>query len=187
MLEHLNVSTSTFLPLIKFEQLHTIRGTTSLNACSTSSLVRVIRPFQTPCSRSLSQSYVRRSIFDHGFKVDISAHHPKLDDRGHLGPIKLTLGLPLELSQNTLDAGFIAELTTLQLDLEHALSCTIDKHTPCLYALARADLLQGELGSGLLALVQGRVDSGSSGIDNSEHNPLAKPLPRLGIIEGIMY
>ena len=96
---------------------------------------------------------------DHGFKVDISADHAKLDDRRHLGPIKLTFGLPLELFQNTLDARVTAELTTLQLDLEHVLSCTIDKHTPCLYALARADFLEGELGSGFLALVQGRVDS----------------------------
>ena len=56
MLEHLNALTSTFLPLINFKQLDSIRDTTSMNTCSTSSLVRVIRPLQTPCSRSLSQS-----------------------------------------------------------------------------------------------------------------------------------
>src|SRR5258706_1514777 len=164
-----------------------MRGTTSMNVCSTSSLVRVIRPFQTPCSRSFSQSYIRRSISDRGTKVDISAYQAKLDDRRHLGPIKLTLGLLLKFFYDTLDACVLAEPTTLQLGLEHVLSCTIDKHTPCLYALARADLLEGEIGSGFLALVQGRVDRGSSGVDNSEHNPLAKPLSRLGITEGIMY
>jgi len=110
---------------------------------------------------------------DHGFTEYISAHHAKLDDRRYLGPIKLTLGLPLELSQDALDARVIAEPTTLQLGLEHVLGCT--------------DFLEDELGSSLLALVQGRVDSRSSGIDNSEHNPLAKPLGRLGIIEGIVY
>ena len=56
MLEYLNALTSTFLSLINFKQLDSIRGTTSTNTCSASSLVRVIRPFQTPCSRSLSQS-----------------------------------------------------------------------------------------------------------------------------------
>src|SRR5258706_16050068 len=55
-LEHLNALASTFLRLIKHEQLETIRGTTSMNVVSTSSLVRVIRPFHTPCSRSFSQS-----------------------------------------------------------------------------------------------------------------------------------
>src|SRR5258706_13500027 len=124
---------------------------------------------------------------DHGFTEYISAHHAKLDDRRYLGPIKLTLGLPLELSQDALDARVIAEPTTSQLSLEHVLGCTIDKHTPCLYALARTGFLEDELGSGLLALVQGRVDSRSSGIDNSEYSPLAKPLSRLGITEGIMY
>ena len=117
---------------------------------------------------------------DRGFEVDISADYAKLDDRRHLGPVKLTLRLPLELSRNTLDARVLAEL-------EHVLSCTIDKHTPCLYALTSTDFFEDELGSGLLALEQGRVDSGSSGIDNSEHNPLTKPLGRLGIIESIMY
>ena len=92
---------------------------------------------------------------DCGSALDISADHAKLDDRRHLGPIKLTLGLPLELFQNTLDARIIAELTALQLGLEHVLSCTIDKHTPCLYALARTDFFEDELGGGLLALVQG--------------------------------
>ena len=129
-----------------------------------------------------------RSIADRGFKeANISAHHAKLDDRRHLRPIKLTLGLSLELSQNTLDARVIAEPTTLQLCLEHVLSGTIDKHAPCLYTLARTDFFEDEFGSGLLALVQGRVDSGSSGIDNSEQYPLAKPLSRLGIIESVMY
>src|SRR5258706_10927128 len=124
---------------------------------------------------------------DHGFTEYISAHHGKLDDRRRLGPIKLTLGLPLELFQNTLDARVIAELTTLQLGLEHVLSCTIDKHTPRLYALACTDFFEDEPGSGPLALVQGRVDSRPSGIDNSEQNPLAKPLGRLGIFESVMY
>ena len=86
-----------------------------------------------------------------------------------------------------MDARVIAEPTTLQLGLEHLLSRAIDKHTPRLYALARADLLEDELGSGLLAFVQGRVDGGSSGIDNSEYNPLVKPLSGLGITEGIMH
>jgi len=63
ILELFKALTSTFLPLTKFEQLDMIRGTTSTKVRSTSSLVRVIRPFQTPCSRSLSQSYIRRSIF----------------------------------------------------------------------------------------------------------------------------
>ena len=124
---------------------------------------------------------------DRGFKGDISADHAKLDDRRHLRPIKLSLGLPLELSQNTLDARIIAKPTTFQLGLEHVLSCTIDKHTPRLYALARTDFLEDEFGCGLLALVQGRVDSGPSGIDNSENDPLPKPLGRLGIIESVMY
>ena len=86
-----------------------------------------------------------------------------------------------------MDARVIAEPTTLQLGLEHVLSRAIDKHTPCLYALARTDFLEDELGSGFLALVQGRVDSRPPGIDNSEENPLAKPLGRWGIIEGIVY
>ena len=92
---------------------------------------------------------------DRAFKVDISADHAKLDDRRHLGPVKLTLGLLLELSQNTLDARVVAELTALQLGLEHVLSCTIDEHTPYLDAPTRADFFEDELGSGLLALVQG--------------------------------
>ncbi len=87
--------------------------------------------------------------------MDILTDLAKLDDRRRLGPIKLTLGLLLELSQNILDVGVIAELTALQLGLEHLLRCTIDKHTPCLYALARTDFLEEKLGSGLLALVQG--------------------------------
>src|SRR5258706_5314467 len=127
------------------------------------------------------------SISDRGFKVDNPADHAKLDDRRHLGPIKLTLGLPLKLSQNTSDAHVFGKPTTLQLGLEHELSCTIDKHTPCLYTLAHTDFLKDELGSRVLAPVQRRVDSRPSGIDNSEHNPLAKPLSRLCITEGIMY
>jgi hypothetical protein len=119
--------------------------------------------------------------------VVISADLAKLDDRRHLRPIKLTLGLLLELSQNILDVRVIAEPTALQLGLEHVLSRTINKHTPCLNALARTDFLEDELGSGLLALVQGRVNSGAPGIDNSEYNPLAKPLGRLGIVKGVMY
>ena len=124
---------------------------------------------------------------DRAFKVDISADHAKLDDRRRLGPIELTLGLLLKLSQDTLDAHVVAELTALQLGLEHVLSGAVDKHTPCLHALARTDFLEDEFRNGLLALVQSRVDSGSSGIDNSEYNPLAKPLGRLSIVEGIMY
>ena len=62
----------------------------------------------------------------------------------------------------------------------------IDKHTPCLNALTRTDFLEDELGSGLLALVQGRVDSRPPGINNSKYNPLVKPLGRLGIM-GVMY
>ena len=85
---------------------------------------------------------------DRGFEVDISADHAKLDDRRHLGPVKLTLSLPLELSRNTLDARVLAEL-------EHVLSCTIDEHTPYLDAPTRADFFEDELGSGLLVLVQG--------------------------------
>jgi len=119
--------------------------------------------------------------------VDISSDLAKLDDRRHLGPIKLTLGLLLKVFQYILDVCIIAEQTALQLGLEHVLSCAIDKHTPCLYALARTDFLEDELGSGFLALVQCRVDSRPSGIDNSEKNSLAKPLGRLGITEGIMY
>src|SRR5258706_12569297 len=120
---------------------------------------------------------------DHGFTEYISAHHAKLDDRRYLGPIKLTLGLPLELSQDALDARVIAEPTTLQLGLEHVLGCTIDKHTPRLYALARTDFLEDELGSGLLALVHRRVDSRPSGIDNRELNPLAKPMTSWGRLQ----
>ena len=75
----------------------------------------------------------------------------------------------------------------MQLGHEHVPSCTIDKHTPCLYALARTDLLEEELGSDHFALVQGRVDSRPPSIDNSEQNPLAKPLNSWGIIESIMY
>ena len=119
--------------------------------------------------------------------MDISADLAKLDDRRHLGPIKLALSPLLKLSQNILDVRVIAEPTALQFGLEHVLGCTIDKHTPCLYALARTDFLEDKLGSGLLALVQGRVDSRPSGIDNNEKSPLAKPLSRLGITEGIMY
>ena len=55
-LEHLNALASTFLPSIKWKQLDSIHGTTSMNVRSTSSLVRVIRPLCTPCLRSLSQS-----------------------------------------------------------------------------------------------------------------------------------
>jgi len=119
--------------------------------------------------------------------VDISADLAKLDDRRHLCPIELTLGFLLELSQNILDVRVIAEPTASQLCLEHVLRCTIDKHAACLNALARTDFLEDELGSGLLALVQGRVDSRPPGIDDGEYNPLAKPLGRLGIVEGIMY
>jgi len=119
--------------------------------------------------------------------VDIPADLAKLDDRRHLGPIKLPLGLLLKLSQNILDVRVVAELTALQFGLEHLLSRTIDKHTPCLYALTRTYFLEEKLGSGFLALVQGRVDSRPPGIDNSEENPLAKPLGRWGIIEGIVY
>ena len=119
--------------------------------------------------------------------MDILADLAKLDDRRHLGPIKLPLSLPLKLSQNILDIRVIAELTAFQLGLEYVLSCTIDKNTPCLYTLARTDFLEDELGSGLLAFVQGRVDSGSSCIDNSEKHSFAKPLGRWGIIEGIVY
>ncbi len=119
--------------------------------------------------------------------MGISADLAKLDDRRHLGPIKLTFSLLLKLSQNILDVRVVAEQTALQLGLEHLLSCPINKHTPCLYALARADFLEDKLGSSFLALVQGRVDGRPSSIDNSEHNPVAKPLGRLGIIEGVMY
>ena len=119
--------------------------------------------------------------------VDISADLAKFDNRRHLAPIKLTFGLLLKLSQNVLDVRIIAEQTALQLGLEHVLSCTIDKHTPCLYALARTDFLEDEPGSKSLALVQGRVDGRPSSIDNSEHNPVAKPLGGLGIIEGVVY
>ena len=119
--------------------------------------------------------------------MNVSADLAKLDDRRHLRPIKLTLGLLFELSQNILDIRVIAEPTALQLSPEHVLSCTIDKHTPCLNALARTNFLEDELGSGLLALVQGRVDSRPASVDNSEYNPLAKPLGRLGIVEGVMY
>ena len=119
--------------------------------------------------------------------MDISADLAKLDDRRHLGPIKLTLGLLLKLSQNILDVRVVAELTALQLGFKHVLSCTIDEHTPCLYALACTDFLEEKLGCGLLALVQGRVDSRPSGIDNNEKSALAKPLGRWGIIEGIVY
>ncbi len=127
------------------------------------------------------------SISDRGYKVDNPTDHAKLDDRRHLGPIKLTLGLPLKLSQNTSDARLFGKPTTLQLGLEHELSCTIDKHTSCLYTLAHTDFLEDELGSSLLALVQGRVDSRPSSIDNSKHNALAEPLSRLCIAEGVMY
>src|SRR5258706_7955558 len=127
------------------------------------------------------------SISDRGCKADNQADHAKLDDRRHLGPIKLTLGLLLELSQNSLDAHVFGKPTTLQLGLEHVLSCTIDKYTPCLYALARTDFFEDELGSGLLTFVQGRVDSRPSGIDNNEHDPLANPLSRLCIAESVVY
>ena len=119
--------------------------------------------------------------------MDVSVDLAKLDDRRHLRPIKLTLGLLLELSQNILDVCVIAEPTALQLGHDHALSCTIDKYTPCLNALARTDFLEDELGSGLYALVQGRVDSRPPGVDNSEYNPFAEPVGRLGIFEGVMY
>ena len=119
--------------------------------------------------------------------MDIPTDLAKLDDGRYLGPIKLALGLLLKLSQNILDIRVIAELAALQLGLEHVLGRTIDKHASCLYALARTDFLEDELWSGLLALVQGRVHRGSSGINNSKHNPLAEPLSRLGIVEGVMY
>ena len=119
--------------------------------------------------------------------MDLPADLAKPDDGRCLGPIKLALGLLLKLCQNILDIRVIPELAAFQLSLEHVLSCAVDKHTPRLYALAGADLLENELWSDLLALVQGRVDGGSSGINNSEHNPLAKPLGRLGIVEGVMY
>ena len=119
--------------------------------------------------------------------VDMSADLAKLDDRRHLGPIKPTFSLLLKLSQNILDVCVIAEQTALQLGFKHVPSCTVDKHTPSLYALARTDFLEEELGRDHFALVQGRVDGRPSSIDNSEHSPLAKPLSRLSIIEGVMY
>ena len=120
----------------------------------------------------------------------MSADRAKLDDRRCLGPIKLALGLPLKLSQKTTDILVILELAALHLDLEHVLSCAVDEHTPCLYALAHTDFLEDELWRDLRAPVQGRVDSGSSSINNSKYSLFVKPLGRLGrlkIVEGVMY
>ena len=117
----------------------------------------------------------------------VPADLAKLDDGRRLGPIKLALSLLLKLSQNILDILGIAKLAALQLGLEHVLGCTIDKHTTRLDTLARTDFLEDELRSGLLTLVQGRVYSGPSSIDNCKHDPLAKPLGRLGIVKGVMY
>jgi len=119
--------------------------------------------------------------------VAVPADLAKLDDERRLGPIKLALNLLLKLSQNILDILGVAKLAALQLDLKHVLGCTIDKYTSRLYTLARTDFLEDELRSGFLALVQGRVYSQSSSIDNSKHDPLAKPLGRPGVVEGVMY
>ena len=86
---------------------------------------------------------------------DIPADLAKLNDGRHLGPIKLALGLLLKLSQHILHIRVLAELAAIQLGLEHVLSCAVNKHTPCLYALTRTDFLEGKLGSSLLALIQG--------------------------------
>jgi len=125
-------------------------------------------------------------VFDLDIKVDILADQAKLDGRRPLGATKHAFSLLLEFFHNNLDEFVAAEPTAFQLVLDHALSSTIDEDAPCLYALAREDFLDDEFGSDLLALVQDRVDSGPSGIDDSEQNALAKPFGRFGIMEGVM-